>query len=204
MKRQSVSPSGTLVGLRGRLNLLLTSCTRAEGWYLLGCEWIRECALLRGRSSELCPLGLIEPGLSTSRDRSTSPRLDRGLGARLQKQTDMGEKQKCCSHGGGANKNGAPHRQDDGEAHSPESGCLRISGHWRIRCWRQPHFLERCSAFGFYEARSRLTATHGHWKVFEIIDRAPEESSHNSQRQNMRNINLLSKPGKDVLYTYVY
>lgn len=47
-----------------------------------------------------------------------------------------------------------------------------------IRGRRQPHFLERSFAFGFYEARSRLTATHGHWKVVEIIDRATEISSH--------------------------
>lgn len=58
----------------------------------LGCDWGRDgcdAVRLRGRSSELCTLGLIDPGESTillcRSFTICSPLVDRGLGARLQK-----------------------------------------------------------------------------------------------------------------------
>uniref|UniRef100_A0A182JKL2 Uncharacterized protein n=1 Tax=Anopheles atroparvus TaxID=41427 RepID=A0A182JKL2_ANOAO len=64
---------------------------RRDPWYLLlpvrhGCDWGRarwDAVRLRGRSSELCTLGLSEPGDCGCRLLLTSPRCDRGLAMRL-------------------------------------------------------------------------------------------------------------------------
>lgn len=116
-----------------------------------------------------------------------SPRVDRGLGARLRRNHGVGEvKQQCwliiIIH--------YEEDRDYGEL-LPKSGCLRISGNWRVRCGSQPHFLKGCFSFGFYEARCRLTATHGHWKVVEIIYMATEISS--KQNLNLGNTNQMTQ-----------
>lgn len=59
---------------------------------LLGCDWGREvwCEVVRllGRSSELCTLGLIEPGDCGCRLLLSSPRCDLGLVMRLREKME--------------------------------------------------------------------------------------------------------------------